>query len=116
MMNFVMRCVRLAVLAVLPLVVSSAQAADKPGDKGGDEDYKAVTILARNCAGCHQEADHPGALFLNQARLSEPETIALITKLVETSQMPPAHVDFKKSKDGKALIKWLKKKHKALKK
>lgn len=72
-----------------------------------DEDSKALTILAKNCAGCHQAADHPGALFLNQARLTEPETIALITKLVETSQMPPAHRDFKNTKDGKTLLKWL---------
>ncbi len=73
------------------------------------EDMKALKILARNCAGCHQAADHPGAMFLNQEQLTQPETIALIRKLVETSQMPPAHRDFKTSKDGKALLKWLKK-------
>lgn len=75
-----------------------------------DPDYEALKILTRHCAACHQAADHPGALFLNQARLSEPETIALIKKLVKTSQMPPAHRNFKNTKDGKALIQWLKSK------
>lgn len=76
------------------------------------EDYKALTILIRNCAGCHQAADHPGALFLNAARLTEDETILLVTKLVETSQMPPAHKNFKSTADGKKLIRWLKNKEK----
>lgn len=74
-----------------------------------DEDYKVLTILAKNCAVCHNAADHPGALFLNQARLSEPETIALMRRLIETAQMPQEHRNFKKSKDGKLLLKWLKK-------
>lgn len=74
-----------------------------------DEDYEALTILTKNCAGCHNTADHPGALFLNAARLSEPETLALMRRLIESDQMPQEHSNFKKSKDGKTLIKWLKK-------
>jgi mono/diheme cytochrome c family protein len=73
-----------------------------------DEYYKPLSILTRNCAGCHQAADHPGALFLNKARLSEPQTIDLMINLIETSQMPPAHVKFKKTEDGKTLLAWLK--------
>lgn len=78
------------------------------GSTIADPDYKAMDVLVKNCAGCHNSADHPGALFLNQARLSEPETLKRITKLIETSQMPPAHRDFRKTSDGKTLLKWLK--------
>ena len=92
-------------LVAINFSVGNLSASDSVSDA---DDYKALTILTRNCAGCHQAADHPGALFLNKARLSEPETIALITKLVETSQMPPAHRKFKNTPDGKILIRWLK--------
>ena len=81
-----------------------------------DPDYQALTILTRNCASCHNQADHPGALFLNQARLSEPETLALITRLIEKNVMPPAHAKFKNTADGKTLLKWLKNKQKGEKK
>lgn len=73
-----------------------------------DTDYEPLSILTRNCAGCHQKADHPGALFLNRARLSEKETLQLMIDLIETSQMPPEHKKFGQSKDGKKLLKWLK--------
>lgn len=79
-----------------------------------DPDHDALMILARNCAGCHQAADHPGALFLNRERLSERDTVALIRKLVDHSQMPPAHKNFKKTADGQKLLRWLAKKEKSL--
>lgn len=84
--------------------------------KQSDPDYQALTILTRHCASCHNQADHPGALFLNQARLNEPETIELITQLVEKNEMPPAHASFKKTADGKTLLKWLKNKPNGVKK
>jgi len=86
----------------------SANPSSPPGVDKTDEYYKPLSILTRNCAGCHQAADHPGALFLNKARLSEPQTIDLMINLIETSQMPPAHVKFKKTADGKTLLAWLK--------
>lgn len=84
----------------------------KAGVSTDDEYYEPLTIFARNCAGCHQEADHPGALFLNKAHLSDPSTIKLMIRLIETSQMPPAHAKFKKTEDGKKLLAWLKKQSK----
>lgn len=75
-----------------------------------DPDIEALKILTKNCAGCHQTTNHPGAMFLNAARLSEPETIGLIRRLLDTEQMPKAHRNFKKSSDGKRLMKWLKSK------
>ena len=91
-------------------VMAEANAPAKtPPNKQADDYYEPLTILTRNCAGCHQAADHPGALFLNKARLSERETQDLMIKLIETSQMPPAHRAFKNTDDGKKLLAWLKK-------
>ncbi len=99
-------------LSFMPCVIraetSSPQPATQPS-KQHDDYYEPLAILTRNCAGCHQAADHPGALFLNKARLTERGTQDLIIKLIETSQMPPAHRDFKKTSDGKKLLAWLKK-------
>ncbi len=84
------------------ILSSVVQAAEKK-----DPYMEALTILTRNCAGCHQAADHPGALFLNRESLSEVATLSLVIKLIKTSQMPPAHKDFAKTPDGKKLLKWL---------
>jgi hypothetical protein len=81
-----------------------------------DPDYEALKILTKNCAGCHQMTDHPGALFLNAARLTEPETLGLIRRLLDAELMPKAHGKFKKSKEGKSLLEWLKNKEANLKK
>ena len=80
------------------------------------DDSGAVSIMARHCAGCHQAADHPGAMLLNVDRLSKPETVRLLRKLIDTEQMPPIHQDFKSSSDGKALLRWLEAKEKSFKK
>lgn len=77
--------------------------------KKNDDYFEPLTILTRNCAGCHQQDNHPGALFLNKEHLSEPATIKLMIRLIKTSQMPPAHAKFKTTKDGKKLLAWLKK-------
>lgn len=71
-------------------------------------DYEPLSILTKHCAGCHQSADHPGALFLNRERLEEKETLTLVIHMLESSQMPPQHRKFKKSQDGKRLLQWLK--------
>ncbi len=71
-------------------------------------DYEPLTILAKNCAGCHQQQDRPGALFLNRERLSERQTLELMIGLLEKGAMPPAHSKFAKTRDGKRLLKWLK--------
>jgi mono/diheme cytochrome c family protein len=86
--------------------------ADEPGKKvsprsSSDAYSEALIVLTRNCAGCHQAADHPGALFLNKARLSEKQTLDLIIHLIKTSQMPPAHAQFKNTEDGKKLLAFL---------
>lgn len=81
-----------------------------------DPDYEALKILTKNCAGCHQQTNHPGALFLNAARLTEPETLRLIRNLLEAELMPRAHQNFKKSKEGKLLLNWLKSKEASLQK
>ena len=80
----------------------------KAAPKSEDGYHRALGVLTRHCAGCHQAADHPGALFLNRAGLSEPQTLSLIIELIERSQMPPAHAKFKKTKEGKLLLTWLK--------
>jgi hypothetical protein len=71
-------------------------------------DYEPMSILTKNCAGCHQSADHPGAMFLNRERLAEKETLELVINVLETNQMPPQHQKFKGSRDAKRLLKWLK--------
>lgn len=105
-MNFTKLFFLLMIAMVFPAV----------GTPQNDSDIQPLTILTHNCAGCHNTADHPGALFLNKARLTEPETVSLMIKMIETSQMPPAHKDFKKSKDGKKLLRWLKQQKKSLNK
>ena len=91
-----------AVLIAFLAVAGAATAGDEPED-----DYQALGILSKNCAGCHQDTKHPGALFLKRAALTQPETIALVLKVVETSKMPPAHAKFRETADGKTLIAWL---------
>jgi mono/diheme cytochrome c family protein len=100
-----------ATILLFTCVVAAAETTPKKNSRN-DEDYQAAKILTHHCAGCHQAADHPGALFLNQARLNEVETIDLISDLLEHNRMPPAHQDFKKTTDGKQLLKWLKEKRK----
>lgn len=91
------------VMAVTAAVSSLALGDTKPRDPFAE----ANSILTRHCAPCHQAADHPGAMLLNKDRLAESETISRILKVVEASQMPPAHRDFKNTEDGKKLLKWL---------
>jgi mono/diheme cytochrome c family protein len=72
-----------------------------------DDELKALAILSKNCAGCHQTEGHKGAAFLNQKRLSEAATQALVLKAIKTGKMPKAHGDFKDTEDGKKIIAWL---------
>lgn len=82
--------------------------AQAPAEESVDTgEFEVMKVLARNCAGCHQAEDHPGALFLNRARLSEKDTLQLMIGLIRSSQMPPQHKTFAKSADGKKLLKWL---------
>jgi len=83
-----------------------ANATTQTSDPASDE--KILAILVKNCAGCHRADSHPGALFLNKARLSEKQTVRLITKMVENRKMPKIHLDFKQTSEGKLLLKWLK--------
>ncbi len=94
----------------------SAQDKRRNNGAGPVDDSGAVAIMARHCAGCHQAADHPGAMLLNAERLSQPETLRLLRKLIDTEQMPPVHQDFKRSSDGKRLLRWLETKEKSLRK
>ncbi len=97
-----MRNLMVTSLALAALIVAAPLIADDDSQM-----MKALGILNKNCAGCHQAADHPGALFLNRARLSEAKTQDLVLNLLKTSQMPPAHKNFKNTEDGKSLIAWL---------
>lgn len=81
---------------------------EKPVMPTRTTDFEPLTILVKNCAGCHQKEDHPGALFLNRQRLSDRQTMELIIQVIEANRMPPAHNQFGKTKDGKKLLKWLK--------
>ncbi len=103
----------LAVVFIFTLVLPTFTFAVENAE---DQDTKVMTILVKNCAGCHNKENHPGALFLNQARLNEKQTLSLMEKLVRTSQMPPEHVSFRKSEDGKLLLAWLSNHKKNLKK
>jgi len=102
---------RILPLGVLLSLLSAASPARTPTPvpPPSDDGYnRALSVLTRNCAGCHQAADHPGALFLNKANLSEKSTLDLVIHLIETSQMPPAHTKFRTTQDGKTLLAWLK--------
>jgi mono/diheme cytochrome c family protein len=68
---------------------------------------RALTILMKNCAGCHQKANHPGAQMLQEKALSERATLKLILKMVETGNMPKQHREFRKTPDGQELLTWL---------
>lgn len=96
-------------LIFLSMITMAVVAVGSPKE---DSYIEPITILTHHCAGCHNSADHPGALFLNKARLSEKETLSLMIKMIETSQMPPAHKQFKNTEDGKKLLKWLKQQQK----
>lgn len=71
-------------------------------------DFEPLSIMVKNCAGCHQKEDHPGALFLNRQRLSDRQTMELIVNVIEANRMPPAHKKFGRTNDGKKLLKWMK--------
>ena len=111
-------CFRVILLLAVFVLMQGVSAQDQPRNDRAKtvDDSGAVTIMARHCAGCHQAADHPGAVLLNVERLSQPETVRLLRKLIDTEQMPPIHQDFKSSSDGKALLRWLQTKEKSLKK
>ncbi len=93
----------------LALAVFSVGGLAKPETNSRlSEDIQPLIILNSHCAGCHQQTNHPGALFLKAEKLSEPQTIRLLIKVIENSKMPPAHADFKKTEAGKQLLAWLK--------
>lgn len=117
-----MHVTKIPLLALVALALVSGAAQAKPKAKSAPKkdstaeappvdphsDYDAMGVLTRNCAGCHQTAGHPGALFLNRSRLSEPQTLDLLIDVLEKREMPPAHKKFRESADGKVLISWLK--------
>jgi mono/diheme cytochrome c family protein len=104
-----MKSRKFTVGALLCLWATASPAVTPTPSPSPEDGYsKAIGILMRNCAGCHQASDHPGALFLNKANLSEKSTMDLVIHLIETSQMPPAHAKFKNTPDGNSLLAWLK--------
>lgn len=105
-----------AVVLGLAVLVTSAPAFSESASKKADDesdDFKPLQILVHHCAACHNAPDHPGALFLSASGLEQPEVVQRVIRVIETSQMPPAHKAFKTTKDGKKLLSWLKKQKKA---
>ncbi len=72
---------------------------------GGNEE--ALRILTMRCTGCHQSDSPPGDGFLSLEKLSEKSTLELLNAVIRKSKMPKPHRDFKNTKDGKKLLKWI---------
>jgi mono/diheme cytochrome c family protein len=72
-----------------------------------DSTTEALRVLTKRCAGCHNQADHPGKLFLQKANLSDPKMAARMLGMIEKAKMPPAHAEFRGSAEGKKVIAFL---------
>jgi hypothetical protein len=89
----------------LAFLVCVAAVADK--GSGDDDALEALTILTKQCAGCHNKAEHPGRQFLERASLTDPQVAGRMLRMIETASMPPEHKAFRKTAEGRKVIAFL---------
>ena len=75
--------------------------------RGTVSNEAALKILSARCTSCHTSESPPGNEFLTSEKLSEKSTRDLLNTVIRKSKMPKAHRDFKNTKDGKEILKWI---------